>query len=247
MDIDDTFAFMKNGTQRRVESNASSFYFRAPLSQQHGQSFTCGHRHQDSNMSVSSQASPISLYNCSFGIHHQNNSSASSSSIAMLYARHSVNSGMAAWECHRKEVLIESVMSDFSGMHLGHPGLGDKMFNNAADHRLLTSISASPPESASKLHVSNHSSFDSVINDEQRLSQEDSLFEKTQYCSSMSSNSFSDDYSIHSDGLLPPNQFFWPLSVLSTSSSFHGHSPMKEDDTMISVRSIFFFFGQLQS
>ena len=147
-----------------------------------------------------------------------------------------MNSGMAAWARHHKEVSIESVISNLSGMHLGRPGLGDKMLNNAADHRPLTSISASPPESTSKLHVGNCSSFDSVIDDEQRLSQEDSLFEKTQYCSSMSSNSF------FSDGLLPPNQFFWPLSVLSTSSSFHGHSPMKEDDTMISVCSIFFFF-----
>ena len=43
MDIDDTFAFMEN-RPRRVESDASSFYFK-PLSQQHGQSFTCGHRH----------------------------------------------------------------------------------------------------------------------------------------------------------------------------------------------------------
>ena len=249
MDIDDTFAFMKNGTRRRVESDASSFYFRAPLSQQHGQPFTRGHRHRDSNMSVSSQAPPISLYNRSFGTHRRNDSSASSSSVAISYARHGANNGMAAWARHRKEVSVESVMSDFSGMHLGRPGLGDKMFSNAADHGPLTSISASPPESASKLHVGNRSSFDSVIDDEQRLSQEDSLFEKTHYRSSVSSDYsfFGDDYSIHSDGLLPPNQFFRPLSVLSTSSSFHGHSPMKEDDTMISVRSVFIFFGRLQS
>jgi serine/arginine repetitive matrix protein 2 len=69
MDIDDTFAFMENRPRRRVESDASSFYFRAPLSQPHGQSFTRGHRHRDSNMSVSSQAPPISLYNRSFGTH----------------------------------------------------------------------------------------------------------------------------------------------------------------------------------
>jgi serine/arginine repetitive matrix protein 2 len=40
MDIDDTFAFMKNQPRRRVESDASSFYFRAPLSQQHAPSFS---------------------------------------------------------------------------------------------------------------------------------------------------------------------------------------------------------------
>jgi serine/arginine repetitive matrix protein 2 len=147
MDIDDTFAFMENRPRRRVESDASSFYFRAPSSQQ--QSFTHGHRHRDSNMSVSSQAPPISLYNRSFATHRRNDSSASSSSVAMSYARHGANSGMAAWTRHRKEVSIDSVMSDFSGIHLGRPGLGDKMFSNAGDHGVLTSISASPPESTS--------------------------------------------------------------------------------------------------
>jgi serine/arginine repetitive matrix protein 2 len=86
-------------------------------------------------------------------------------------------------------------MSDFSGMHLGRPGLDDKMFNNAADLGPLTSISASPPESASRLHVGNRSSFDSIFDDEQRLSPEDMLFEKTRYRSSMSSDSvFGDDH-----------------------------------------------------
>jgi serine/arginine repetitive matrix protein 2 len=236
MDIDDTFAFMENRPRRRVESDASSFYFRAPSSQQHGQSFTRGHRHRDSTMSVSSQGPPISLYNRSFGTHRRNDSSASSSSVAMSYARHGANSGMAAWTRHRKEVSADSVMSDFSGMHLGRPGLGDKMFNNAADLGPLTSISASPPEDTNRPQVGNRSSFDSIIDDDQR-SQEDSLFEKTHYRSSVSSDSvFGDDYHFQ-NGLLPPNQFR-PLSVHSISSI---HSPMKEDDTMISVSSILFF------
>ena len=244
MDIEDTFAFMENRPRRRVESDASSFYFKAPLSQpqQQGQSFTRGHRHRDSTMSVSSQGPPISLYNRSFATHRRNDSSASSSSVAMSYARHGANSGMAAWTRHRKEVSVDSVMSDFSGMHLGRPGLGDKMFNNAGDLGPLTSISASPPESSTRLHVGNRSSFDSIIDDEQRLSQEDSLFEKTHYRSSMSSDSvFGDDYHFQG-GLLPPNQFR-PVSVHSISSI---HSPMKEDDTMISVSSIL-FFCRLQS
>ena len=243
MDIDDTFAFMKNQPRRRVESDASSFYFRAPLSQQHAPSFTRGHRHRDSNMSVSSQAPPVSLYNRSFGTHRRNDSSASSSSVAMSYVRHGANSGMAAWTRHRKDVSVDSLMSDFSGMHLGRPGLGDKMFNNnaAADHGPLTSISASPPESAIRPHVGNRSSFDSIIDDEQRLSQEDSLFEKTHYRSSMSSDSvFGDDYPFQNDGLLPPNQLFRPLSVHSIGSI---HSPMKEDDTMISVSITSIFFA----
>jgi serine/arginine repetitive matrix protein 2 len=122
------------------------------------------------------------------------------------------------------------------------------MFNNnnnaTADLGPLTSISASPPESASsRLHhaVGNRSSFDfdSIIDDEQRLSQEDSLFEKkTHYRSSMSSESLlGDDYHFES-GLLPPKQFR-PVYVHSISSI---HSPMKEDDTMISVSSISSFF-----
>jgi serine/arginine repetitive matrix protein 2 len=158
-------------------------------------------------MSVSSQGPPISLYNRSFGTHRRNDSSASSSSVAMSYARHGANSYMAAWSRHRKEVSVDSVMSDFSGIHLGRPGLGDKMFNNAADLGPLTSISASPPESATRHHVGNRSSFDSIIDDEHRSFQEDSLFEKTHYHSSMSSDSVFGDEFHFQNGLLPPNQF----------------------------------------
>ena len=237
-DIDDTFAFMENRPRRRVESDASSFYFR-PSSR--GHSFSRGHRKRDSNMSVSSQAPPISLYNRSFGTHRRNDSSASSSSVAMSYARHGANSGMAAWTRHRREVSVDSVMSDFSGIHLGRPGLGDKMFNDPADLGPLTSILASPPESATSPHFAK--SFDSIIDDEQRSSLEDSLFEKTHHRSSMSSDSvFGDDYPLQ-NGLIPPNQFR-PLSVLSINSI---HSPMKEDDTMISVSNIIIIIHWFQS
>ena len=232
-DIDDTFAFMRNQPRRRVESDASSFYFKVPLSQ-HRHSFTRGHRHRDSNMSVSSQAPPISLYNRSFGTHRRNDSNASSSSVALSYARHGANSGMAAWTRHRREVSIDSVMSDFSGMHLGRPGLGDKMFNNAADLGPLTTISASPPESVTSPHLGK--SFDSILDDEQRSSVEDSLFEKTHHRSSISSDSVFGEDPLQS-GLLPPNQFR-PLSVLSINSI---HSPMKEDDTMISVSDVYIY------
>lgn len=238
--LDDTFAFMRNRPRGRVESDASSFYFKAPSSQSHGHSFTRGHRHRESNMSVSSQAPPISLYNRSFGTHRRNDSSASSSSVAISYARHGANSGMAAWSRHRKDNSVDSVMSDFSGMYLGRPGLGDKMFDNAGDHGPLTSITASPPESATRPEFDRRASFDSIIDDEQRSSMEDSLFEKTNNRSSMSSDSvfFGDDDShpMHGGGLLPPNQFR-PVSVISTHSI---HSPMKEDDTMISVSIVFF-------
>ena len=236
-DIEDTFAFMENHPRRRrVESDASSFYFKAPSSHRH--SFIRGHRQRDSNMSVSSQAPPISLYNRSFGAHRRNDSSASSSSVAMSYVRHGANGGMAAWARHRKEPSVDSIMSDFSGMHLGRPGLGDKMFNNGNDHGPLTSISASPPESVARLHIANRSSFDSILDDEQRSSMEDSLFEKTNYRSSVSSEFVFGDVDSHpvQGGLLPPNHFR-PVSVRSVGSN---HSPMKEDDTMISVSSLFF-------
>ena len=69
---------------------------------------------------------------------------------------------------------------------------------------------------------------------------DNSLFEKTGQQSSMSSDSvFGDDLSHpYEGGLLPPNQF-WPLSVMSVSSV---HSPMREDDTMISVCLSFLSF-----
>jgi hypothetical protein len=124
------------------------------------------------------------------------------------------------------------VMSDFSAMHLGRPGIGDKMFDHAVDLGPLTLISASPLNG----HPDNGydpASYDSILDDEQRSSVEDSLFEKTGQRSSVSSDSvFGDDMShSYTAGLLPPNQFR-PLSVLSLNSS---HGPVHEDDTMISV------------
>ncbi|KAF8867965.1 hypothetical protein CPB84DRAFT_1810241 [Gymnopilus junonius] len=215
MSIDDTFAFLPNRARRRVESDASSFYFR-PLQAR-------GHRRRESNMSVTSQAPPISLYNRSFE-HRRNDSSASTSSVAMSYVKH-------AWARHRKDQSFDSVVSDFSGMHLGRPGLGDKMFDMQAP---LTAISASPPESVSGSQepLERRRSFDSIMDADPRPG-EDSLFDKTGHRTSVSSESvFGDDYSHPYEGsLLPPNHFR-PLSVLSHSSV---HSPMREDDTMISM------------
>ena len=70
----------------------------------------------------------------------------------------------------------------------------DKMFNNATDHGPLPSILASPPEST-RPHLGNHSSFDfdSILNEERGSSLEDSLFDKTNYHSSMSSDSVCSD------------------------------------------------------
>jgi len=108
---------------------------------------------------------------------------------------------------------MDSVMSDFSAVHFGRPGLGDKMFDNAADHGPLTSISASPPESdASQRRFGRRNSFDSIMDEEQR---------------------FSMLLTLYRSGPLPPHQFR-PLSVLSTGSVY---SLADDDVTMISVSS----------
>ncbi|KAF9457373.1 hypothetical protein BDZ94DRAFT_1175700 [Collybia nuda] len=231
MSVDDTFSFLdRNPRRKRVDSDASSFYFQAPL-----QSFARGHRRHESNMSVNSLAPPISLFNRGFGGHRRNDSSASGSSVAHSYAMHGANGGRAAWARHRQDSSMDSVMSDFSVMRLGRPGVGDKMFDTAGDHHMpLTSISASPPESLDH-RFGNRASFDydSIMDDDRRSSMDDSLFDKTGRPSSISSDSvFGFDNSNSSrGGLLPPGQFR-PLSIISMNST---HSPMKEDDTMISM------------
>jgi hypothetical protein len=168
MSVDDTFAFVVEQrrlhggggggagrgwrVRQRVESDASSFYFRGG-----GAGAPGGHRRRESNMSVSSQAGmpPVSLYNRS-GYSHghaRNDSSASSSSVAISYARHGANSGFGAWAAarshqHRREASVDadadnmSVMSDggrdFEAMRrervgMGRPGIGEKMFGSPGE------------------------------------------------------------------------------------------------------------------
>ncbi|KAJ3980260.1 hypothetical protein F5890DRAFT_1557848 [Lentinula detonsa] len=226
MSIDDTFSFLKHAAPRkRVESDASSFYFNAS-----GPSGR-GHRRRESNMSVVSQGPPISLYNRSFG-HRRNDSSTSVSSMAHSYAIHGASGGRAAWAHHRQDASIDSVDSQFSAMHLGRPGVGDKMFDTAANFGApLTSISASPPGSS---YSQSRASFDSLMDDEPRSSIEDSLFDKTGHRTSVSSESIFgyDDSSRYPERHLLPQNAFRPVSYLSINSI---HSPSKEDDTMISM------------
>ncbi|KAJ6451363.1 hypothetical protein C8R47DRAFT_1229888 [Mycena vitilis] len=97
-------------------------------------------------------------------------------------------------------------------------------------------LPGSPSPSPTESH-SNRSSFDSILDEEQRSSMEDSLFEKTGHRSSMSGDSVFGDpnpydhYRAPHGHLLPPNHFR-PLSVLSFNND---HSPMKEDDTRIQM------------
>jgi serine/arginine repetitive matrix protein 2 len=66
---------------------------------------------------------------------------------------------------------------------------------------------------------------------------------KIHYRSSLSSDSvFGDDYPYQGGLLPPPPRQYRPFSVHSISNI---HSPMKEDDTMISVHGISHFFGRL--
>ena len=92
--VDDTFSFMHNRPRKRVESDASSFYFKAPI-----QSANRGHRHHELNLSVTSQPPPVSLFNRSFGAgqHRRNDSTTSASSVAQSYAMHGAGGGRAVW------------------------------------------------------------------------------------------------------------------------------------------------------
>ncbi|KAJ7132975.1 hypothetical protein C8R46DRAFT_1048292 [Mycena filopes] len=231
INVEDTFAFLPRDHKRqRVASDASSFYFKAPAPPS-----ARGHRRRESNMSVSSQGPPISFYNYnrSFGNHRlsENDTSTSGSSLAHQYATYGADGGRAAWAKHRQDSSVDSMLSDFSVARLGRPGVGEKMFDTAGGMP-LSAISASPPSSHGGRN--NRSSFDSILDEEHRNSMEDSLFEKTGHRSSMSSDSVFGYDELHPPNghLLPPHSFR-PLSVYSMNTSVH--SPMKEDDTLISM------------
>ena len=249
MSVDDTFSFIhrdsRDPRRRRVDSDASSFYFRAPAHSHMMQPYHRGHRRHDSAFSVVSVAPPVSLHDRSFVAHRRNDSNTSASSMAFSYAMHGASSGRAAWARHHHDASVDSVNSDISARRrLGRPGLGDKMLESALDYGMpLTSISASPPESAGGKHPGDRTSYDSIMDDEGRRSStdyedrrscsDDSLFDKTGHRSSVSSESVFgyDDSHPPQGNLLPPNQFR-PVSMISIASI---HSPNKEDDTMISV------------
>ncbi|CCM05311.1 uncharacterized protein FIBRA_07525 [Fibroporia radiculosa] len=229
MSVDDTFSFIHRGRRQRVDSDASSFYFNAASQMSH--SNRRGHRRLESGMSVASNAPPVSLYNRSFGAHRRNDSNTSASSMAHSYAMYGAHGGRAVWARHRQDPSIDSTWSEYSASRLARPGLGDKMFDN--EHGVpLTAISASPPESVVD-DLRSRASWDSFIDDGRRSSVNDSLFEKTDYRTSMSSDSvfgFDGPYSQYAQEL--PTRQFRPLSVMSEASA---HSPRKDDDTMITM------------
>ena len=237
----------KPGDHRRknrksTDSDRSTFYFRSkpppmplplPLALRN-------HQRDESILSNSSIAPPISLHNSSFRRHHRNRlSNDSGSSIAHAYGVYGANGGRAIWAKHQNESSVDSVNSDFSGIRLGRPGLGDKMLESAADYRgaPLTSITASPSasEAGSAEHGhARHSSFDSARDP----SDSDSLFSAPHKASSVSSDSVfgADEQKPSSEILLfgrnAGNRRIRPLSVFSVASAT---SSTKEDDTMISL------------
>ncbi|KAG1727136.1 hypothetical protein EDB19DRAFT_1914356 [Suillus lakei] len=222
--LDDTFSFIrKQPRRRRVDSDASSFYFRASVhSQMHPYNRIAAHRRHSSSASVSSLGPPISFI----------------SSVSQPYA----HGGRASWARHRPDFSVDSMLSDFSGVHLGRPGLGDKMLDSALDRGMpLTAISASPPESPAGSARSeqyrsgpyaNRMSYDSIMGTDHEpqpaSNMDDSLFEKTGRRTSVSS---SDSAFFGVDSSHAPPQF----KRLSSYSIASVHSPQKEDDTMISM------------
>ncbi|KAJ3573255.1 hypothetical protein NP233_g2552 [Leucocoprinus birnbaumii] len=219
--LDDTFSFLKHPSRRRrrVDSDASSFYFHAPASRPRD-------RRRESAIFVTSQAPPVSLFNRSFGAHRRSDS----------------NGGMVSRPAkrysHRFNGSTDSIVSDFSAMRLGRPGLGEKMFDNGDQAISLAAISASPtdtsPESLSAQFL--HPTYDSIMDDDKRMSLDvtDSIFDKTGHRASVVSEVSlfgQEDDACVQPGHLPSYQFR-PLSYVSAASV---HSPVKDDDTMISM------------
>jgi serine/arginine repetitive matrix protein 2 len=264
--VDDTFDFVKRNQRRtRVDSDASSFYFRpslAPLLLGRVGS----HRNRDSIASVTSVAPPISIYNRSFGAHtHNRNSShfshrrddsdVSASSVALSYAMHGASSGRPVSNHHWYDVSTDSIFSDSSTVPVIRPGLGDKMFQSLDYGRPLASISASPDSVASNssrnctsYQEHNPTGYCDSLIDEFRLSSLHSVLQRTRNRTSVSSESIFGTEEAKASApipnpLAPPFQFR-PLSMTSLSDDDYNSSILNADkanDTLITVSS----FSQL--
>ena len=228
--IDDTFSFMRSQPRRRtrVDSDASGFYFRASLVHPYNRS----QRRPESGVSV---GPPVSLFNRDSTYHRRSDSNTSMSSIAHSYA----NCRRFSWTRHRSNPSTESTLSDFSGIQLGRPGLGDKMLESAHGRvSPLPSISVSPspaiPDSMRGVYSNEYDrrmSYDSIMDSQCESQNTDSLFEKTGHRISVCSSD-STFFEEHPDNAAAKPPRYRPISSLSIPSV---HSPPKDDDTMISV------------
>jgi hypothetical protein len=96
--VDDMFSFLDHEPQcRHVDSDASSFYFRAPAPSHMTQPHDHGHHCHKLSVSI---APPISLYNCSFGVHRRSDSNTSISSVVYSHALYGTNGGRTMWVRH---------------------------------------------------------------------------------------------------------------------------------------------------
>ena len=239
--VDDTFSFIRRGPRRkRVDSDASSFYFRAPGASRILRPLK-SQFHRDSVISTASLAPPVSIYNRSFGVHPGIDSASNICSGAQAYPAYGFAGGnRSSWApSHRRDRSVDSAMSDIS-MRIPRPTLGDKMLDSRHDYCLpLTSITASPPESVPSdylyEHVKRRGSFDSIMDDEQSYSR-DSIMDQSNRRTSITSESVFGQGSPSSTNA-PLGQFRIdgdrPFSLFSTEGD--GSDPKREDDTMITV------------
>jgi len=244
MSVDDTFSFMYQKRRSRVDSDASSFYFRSQPSTMGP--VRRGHRAHDSVVSTSG-APPVSLYNRSHHghSHRRGDSSGSVSSVALSYALHGANGGRATWAKHsRNDPSIDSTISDYSFVRLSRPGLGDKMLDSEFDHGApLSAISASPNQSFDsglydQYQYQERTAFDSIM-DTRRSIIRDSLMDDSSERVSSTDSVFFENSSVSSEGYSVQSHFR-PVSIISIDSS---HNAPREDDTMISVSVQYFILN----
>ena len=240
--VDDTFSFIRRGPRRkRVDSDSSSFYFRAPGTSRISRPLK-SQFHRDSI--ISTIAPPVSIYNRSFGMHRGIDSASVVGSDAHGCAANGLAGGdRTSWApSHRRELSADSVMSDIS-VRVPRPTLGDKMLDSRHDYCLpLTSITASPPESVPSDHsyrgVRSRGSFDSIMDERQSYSR-DSIMDQSNRRASTTESVFGQDgsRSMHS----PLGQFRIYDDPTFSLFSAEGDSGevRREDDTMISVSVLF--------
>ncbi len=239
--VDDTFSFIRRGPRRkRVDSDASSFYFRAPGTSRIPRPLKSQFP-RDSIISTSSIAPPVNIYNRSFGVHRGIDSSSGVGSGDRGHTASGLAGGnRSSWApSHRRESSADSVTSD-SSAPIPRPTLGDKMLDSRHDYCVpLTSITASPPESVpsddSYRHVRPRGSFDSIMDDERQSYSRDSVMDQSNLrTSSTFDSAFGQDRShlMHSLGQFRINDDP-AFSLFSTEGD--SADPKREDDTMISV------------
>lgn len=232
--VDDTFSFIRRGPRRkRVDSDASSFYFRAPGTSRIPRPLKSQFR--DSIISTTSMAPPVSIYNRSFGVHRGIDSGSGVGSGAPGYAAFGLaNGNRSSWApSHRRELSTDSIMSDISA-RVPRPTLGDKMLDSRQDYCVpLTSITASPaecvPSDDSYQRVRCRGSFDSIMDDERPSYSGDSIMDQNSH----TFDSAFDQNGSHSMHAL--SQFRINDDPAFSLSEGESTDPKREDDTMISV------------